>query len=158
MKIMTDTNILFSALLFPESRPAKALFHIAEHHNLVLCDYIISELRDVVSRKRPDLLADIEVLLAKLPYELISAPLQPCKLIQDPKDHPILNAAIIANVDIIISGDNHFLKLEMEHPKPMSVANFLDIMMKYNPKTSQSAKGAVGRGENRYKSRSKYGR
>jgi len=126
MKVMADTNILFSALLFPKSRPAKALFQITEQHNLVLCDHIISELRGVVSRKRPDLLADVDVLMAKLPYELILAPQEPGKLISDPKDHPILNAAIIADVDIIISGDGHFLNLEMEHPKTMSVARFLD--------------------------------
>jgi predicted nucleic acid-binding protein len=36
-----------------------------------------------------------------------------------------LNAAIIADVDIIISGDRHFLKLEMEHPKTISAAEFL---------------------------------
>jgi len=126
MKILTDTNILFSALLFPDSRPAKALFYITENHNLILCDYIISELRSVVSRKRHDLLADIDEFLAKLSYELILAPQQPGKLIADPKDHPILNAAIIADVDIIISGDKHFLELKMEHPKTMSVADFLD--------------------------------
>ena len=128
MRILTDTNILFSALLFPESRPAQALFHIVEHHQLVLCDYIISELRNVVSRKRPDLFADIDVLLAKLPFELILAPLQPLKLISDPKDHPILNASIIADVDIIISGDRHFLELKMEHPKTMSVTDYLNEM------------------------------
>ena len=129
MKIMADTNIFFSALLFPESRPAKALFHIVENHSLVLCDYIISELRSVVSRKRPDLLAEIDVFLAKLTYELVIAPIQPNKLISDPKDHPILNAAIIAGVDIIISGDNHFLDLELENPKTMSVAKFLDKVL-----------------------------
>jgi len=123
---MIDTNILFSALLFPESKPSKALFHVTEHHKLFLCDYIISELKSVVSRKRPDLLAEIDLLFAKLSYELISAPRQPGKLISDPKDHPILNAAIIADVDIIISGDKHFLELKMEHPKTMSVAAFLD--------------------------------
>jgi len=126
MKIMADTNILFSTLLFPESRPAKALFSIIERHNLFLCDYIISELRDVVSRKRPELLADIDVFLAKLPYELIFAPRQPNELIADPKDHPILNAAIMADVDIIISGDRHFLELKMETPRTMSAAEFLD--------------------------------
>ena len=125
MKIMTDTNILFSALLFPESKPAKVLFHVTEQHNLILCDYIITELMSVVSRKRPDLLADIEIFLAKLSYELISAPRQPSILITDPKDHPILNAAIIADVDIILSGDRHFLELEMEHPRTMSVNEFL---------------------------------
>ena len=126
MKIMTDTNILFSALLFPKSQPAKAIFHIIEQHNLILCDYIISELRNVVSRKRSDLLADIDVLMAKLSYELIATPLQPSKIISDPKDYPILNAAIIAEVDIIISGDKHFLDLETEHPKSMSIADFLE--------------------------------
>jgi len=125
MKVMTDTNILFSALLFPESKPAKVLFHVIEQHDLILCDYIISELRSVVSRKRPDLLPDIDVFMAKLPYELITAPRQPSKLISDPKDHPILNAAIIADVDIIISGDRHFLELETKHPKTMSAADFL---------------------------------
>ena len=70
MKVMTDTNVLFSALLFPSSKPAQILFHIMEHHNLILCDYIISELRDVISRKRPDLLADLDLLLARLSYEL----------------------------------------------------------------------------------------
>ena len=123
---MADTNILFSALLFPESRPAKALFYIVENHSLILCDYIIAELRDVVVRKRPDLLADIDLLMAKLAYELVPAPVQPSKLISDPKDHPILNAAIIADVDIIISGDKHFLNLEMEYPAAMTVSEFLD--------------------------------
>lgn len=126
MKIMTDTNVLFSALLFPKSRPSMALLHIVKHHNLILCDHIISELQDIVTRKRPDLIADLDVFIAELSFDLIHAPLQPNKLISDPKDHPILNAAIIADVDIIISGDKHFLNLEIEHPRTMTVAEFLD--------------------------------
>ena len=129
MKIMADTNILFSALLFPESRPAKALFSIIEQHDLIMCDYIVSELQSVISRKRPDLLANIDEFLAKLPYELVLAPRQPGKLIADPKDHPILNAAILADVDIIISGDKHFLELKEEFLKTMSVAEFLDDLI-----------------------------
>jgi len=34
MKVMPDTNILFSTLLFPESRPAKALLQIIEQDDL----------------------------------------------------------------------------------------------------------------------------
>ena len=126
MKIMADTNILFSALIFPESKPAQVLFHIVENHNLVLCDYIIAELREVVCRKRPDLQVDIEVFLAHLPYEMVIAPREPGKLIKDPKDHPILNAAIISDVDIIISGDKHFLQIDLEHPKTFSVSQFFE--------------------------------
>ena len=32
MRILIDTNILFSALLLPESRPARALLHAARNH------------------------------------------------------------------------------------------------------------------------------
>ena len=45
-------------------------------------------------------------------------------MISDPKDHPILNAAIVADVDIIVSGDKHFLELKMKHPKTISVSEF----------------------------------
>lgn len=38
MRILIDTNILFSAIIFPHSKPAKALFHIANNHEIVLCD------------------------------------------------------------------------------------------------------------------------
>jgi len=126
MRVMTDTNILFSALLFPESKPAKALFHATERQNLILCDYIVAELRSVVARKRPDLLADIDEFLARLPCELISAPRGASNLVSDPKDHPIINAALIAGVEIIISGDKHFLELGMERPRTMSATAYLD--------------------------------
>ena len=46
----------------------------------------------------------------------------------DPKDIPILNAAIIAGVDIIISGDRHFLELDLEQPKTMKAAEYLDYV------------------------------
>ena len=100
MTVMADTNIIISALLFPASLPAKILLHIASCHDLVLCDHIVAEARDVVSRKRPDLLGDFDVLLAQLSYELVVAPKEPNKLIPDPKDQPILNAAIMTEVDV----------------------------------------------------------
>ena len=124
MRVMPDSNVIISALLFPASLPAKVLLHIARIHDLVLCDHIVAEVRDVVSRKRPDLLGDVDVLLAQLSYELVIAPQEPGKLIQDPKDQPILNAAIIAGVDIVVSGDKHFLKLDLERPRTMSPAEF----------------------------------
>jgi len=124
MKVMADTNIIISALLYPASLPAQVLLHIAGNHDLVLCDHIVAEIRDVVSHKRPDLMGDIDVLLAQLAYELVIAPRDPGKLIQDPKDQPILNAAIMAGVDVIVSGDKHFLQLDLERPKAMSPAEF----------------------------------
>lgn len=93
MKVLANTNILISALLWPGSKPAKALLDAARHHTLVLCDRNIFE--------------------------------NPQKLIRDAKDQPILNAAIVADVDIILTGDKDFLSLKMERPRPMTVAEYL---------------------------------
>ena len=86
MKILVDTNILFSAILFPRSKPAAALLHTARYHNMVLCDRNLIELRDILTRKAPDYLPDAEVLLAELSYELIPAAYHAEKLIRDAKD------------------------------------------------------------------------
>lgn len=126
MKILVDTNILISALLFPRSKPAKALLYTSEQHDMVLCDRNLHELRDVLKRKAPNALPDAEVLLAELSYELIPAAYHAQKLIRDAKDQPILNAAIVADVDIISTGDKDFLSLDMEHPKCMTVAQFFE--------------------------------
>ncbi|GBR72579.1 putative PIN domain protein [Candidatus Termititenax aidoneus] len=98
--------------------------HVVKQHELVLCDHIVFELREVVARKKPELAADLDSLLMQLSYELIAAPQEPSKFINDPQDYPILNAAILADVDIIISGDKHFLELNLARPQTMSAAEF----------------------------------
>lgn len=94
MRILVDTNILFSALVFSHSKPARALLYVADNHEIVLCDRNIMELKDILKRKAPKLLPDAEVLLAEMSYELIPAVDHAEKLIRDAKDQPILNAAL----------------------------------------------------------------
>lgn len=126
MRILIDTNVLFSALIRPQSTPAKAMLHAAENHDIVLCDRNIAELRDILQRKGPKYLPDAEVLLAELPYELIPAVDHAEKLIRDAKDQPILNAAIVFDVDMILTGDKDFLSLDLEHPRCLTAAQFLE--------------------------------
>ena len=121
MRILIDTNILFSALVFPHSKPAKTLLYVADNHEIVLCDRNITELRDILGRKAPEYLP-----AAEMSYELIPAVDHAEKLIRDAKDQPILNAAIVSDVDIILTGDKDFLSLDIEHPKCMTVAQFLE--------------------------------
>ena len=126
MRILIDTNVLFSALVFPRSKPAQALLYIADNHEIVFCDRNIMELREILRRKAPKFLPDAEVLLAEMSYELIPAVDHAEKLIRDAKDQPILNAAIVSDVDIILTGDKDFLSLDMERPKCMTVAQFFE--------------------------------
>ena len=65
MRVLVDTNILFSALLFPNSRPARALLHVSDNHEMVLCDRNITELREIIRRKAPQILPDAEAFLLK---------------------------------------------------------------------------------------------
>jgi putative PIN family toxin of toxin-antitoxin system len=134
VKVLTDTNILISALLYPKSVPSRALLHAAKNHDLILSDYNIAELRRVAEDKFSKTQGDIDVLLTSMTYTLVPTPLFPQKLISDPKDAPILNAAIIEGVDIIISGDKHFLNIDMEHPKTMTAAAYLTLMGETEPK------------------------
>lgn len=126
MRILIDTNVLFSALVFPHAKPAQALLYIADNHQIVLCDRNIMELRDILKRKAAKFLPDAEVMLAEMSYELILGVDYAEKLIRDAKDQPILNAAIVSDVDIILTGDKDFLSLDMEHPKCMTVTQFLE--------------------------------
>jgi len=125
MKIMIDSNVIVSAVYNQKSKPARVLRHVCENHILVLCDHIITECYDVVERKFPQHTVVLDKLLASLGYELIAAPRTGFAM-SDPKDAPILNAAILADVDILISGDNHFLSLNIEHPKILTPAQYLD--------------------------------
>jgi predicted nucleic acid-binding protein len=77
LKILADANILYSALLYPEGASAQALFYISENCELVISDFNISELREVVERSLPEHLPDIEVFLAELSYEQVIAPVSP---------------------------------------------------------------------------------
>ena len=127
MRVLIDTNILFSALLFPGSKPAKALYHVAENHEIVLCDQNIQEFREILTRKAPRFLPDAEVFIAELPFELIPAVAHEEKLIRDTKDQPILNAAILSDVDLILTGDKDFLSLNMGRPKCLTASDYLEI-------------------------------
>lgn len=127
MRILVDTNILISAILFPDSKPAKALLKVSEKHKMVLCEQNLSEFREVIKRKAPEYLSDAEVLLSELSYELLPASYQSGMRIRDPKDQPILNAAILANVDLLITGDKDFLVLDLEQPRCITAAQFLEV-------------------------------
>lgn len=126
MRILVDTNILFSALLYKDSRIAKVLSKVCESHNHViyLTDYNIVELKSIIKRKAPDILPVIDNFLKELPYELIPATGNATKKIRDQKDQPILNAAIDNDLDVILTGDKDFLSLDLARPRCLSVSDF----------------------------------
>jgi len=126
MRIMVDSNVIISAVYSTKSKPADVLSNVCENHDLVLCDQIITECYDVVERKFPQHLQYLDKLFMSLGYEFIVTP-RTGLVMTDPKDSPILNAAILADVDIIVSGDGHFLSLDIERPKIFAPAQYLEM-------------------------------
>ena len=47
--------------------------------------------------------------------------------IRDPKDRPILRAALKENIEILLTGDKDFLEANVTNPKIMSVTDFLEL-------------------------------
>jgi uncharacterized protein len=114
MRIMVDTNVIISALLKQGSVPDIVLNYVCENHGLVLCDQIIKESFIVARRRFPRKIEVLEDLYAKLKYKLVPAPKTYKIQIRDAKDQPILNAAITQNIDMLITGDRHFLELDLD--------------------------------------------
>jgi putative PIN family toxin of toxin-antitoxin system len=125
MKVMIDTNVFMSALMFPASVPAQAMMAAASQHELILCEYIINELFEKVSEKRPDLMPALKVLLDTLAYKTAFPSGKTVEGLSDPDDVPILDAALSGDVDVLVSGDRHFLSLDLAQPKTMSPAEFI---------------------------------
>ena len=127
MKVLVDTNVLFSAIVFPRSKPAMALEKAIMECKIVLCEQNIHELDDVIQRKCPNKIANVQKWLNRTEYELLPLVNNTCKEIRDATDQPILNAAIAYGVDIILTGDKDFLSMSLEKPVCMAPTQFLAI-------------------------------
>lgn len=128
MRIMIDTNILLSALVFRSARMTNLIDYIAEKHTLVICSYVIEEFENVITRKSLRYKNVIDVFLSKLSFEMAYTPewKESMPSIRDEKDKPVLASAIVADVDILITGDKDFSELEIERPEILTPSEFLE--------------------------------
>ena len=131
MKVMIDTNIIISAALFPEGRAALALYKAMSFpYEPILCDYVIDELHRKFLEKFPDKRLEMEAFL----YNLVTSinvvktpdiPVVSKMKIRDPKDRPILRAALEEHADLFLTGDKDFLESSVTDPRIISVPELL---------------------------------
>jgi uncharacterized protein len=125
MRILIDTNSLVSAIIFTNGVTAKAVNHIKVNHRLCLNQYAIDETLDVIGRKWSERMPELWAFLGASDYDLL--PEGDSKVeIRDAKDHPILDAAIVADVDIILTGDGGFHALDIKRPRILNAREYLD--------------------------------
>jgi putative PIN family toxin of toxin-antitoxin system len=129
MRVMLDTNVLISAIVFPNERMDSLIYKAVLDHQLVLSSYIIDELIDVTKRKFPQKIKDVDLFLTRLPYELVYTPREQSYdffHIRDLDDYPVLYSAIIEDVDLFVTGDNDFDDVEIEKPEIITPSEFLE--------------------------------
>ena len=128
---MLDTNILVSALVFKSNQMSGIIQALAEKHALVLCSYVIDELHETIVAKFANVKsADVVRFLLELPYELVYTPHELPQhnlfTIRDSDDEKVLYSAIIADVDILISGDKDLKAVDIERPEILTPTEFLE--------------------------------
>ena len=99
---------------------------------MVICTHIIDEFRKVVAEKSPKHSISVDMFFSKFPFELVYTPqwLPNMPHLRDEKDKPILAAAILADVDMIITGDKDFLESDVQHLRIISHVDFWNEYLK----------------------------
>ena len=128
MKVVFDTNILVSALVFPGGRAEAALLRIIEEHDqLLLSKPILDELLGVLARKfsrDAEELARTALLLSEL--TLTVRPRQKLRVVKDDPDNRVLECALAGRADLIVTGDNALLGLrEFRGVRVISLRDYL---------------------------------
>lgn len=113
MKVVFDTNIFISALVFPGSIAEQAIHRIIqEQDQLIISRAIIDELLMVLAKKfgrDREELARVAVFMADTGQ--VVKPGRKLKVLADAADNRILECALAGKADIIVTGDREFLRL-----------------------------------------------
>ncbi len=140
IRAVLDTNILISALITKKQSAPLQLYKAftAQQFLLITSPSILTEVEDVINREKivkyhklsPKQREAIIEQLLTLCYVTLES-VKPDKVIieRDPKDDKFLHAALEADADYIVSGDNDLLDLkEYEGIKILSPNDFLAIL------------------------------
>jgi uncharacterized protein len=113
VRVVFDSNILISALVFPGKQAEKAVLRIIENRDqLLISKPIVDEVLEVLARKfarEPEELARVAVLLADL-ADMVR-PRRRVRVLRDEADNRILECAVAGGADSIITGDQAMLEL-----------------------------------------------
>ena len=129
MKVVFDTNILVSALVFPGGRGEVALERIVTgQDDLIISQPIIDELLGILSRKfsrDAEELAHVAVFLSEV--GTLVKPRQRLRVVADEPDNRILECAVAGHAEAIVTGDKALLELgEHDGVKIISLRAYLE--------------------------------
>ena len=115
MRVVVDTNVLVSAILFRSSQPAIVLRRVLQRETLLTSQAIFEEWHEVLSRPKFDRYVVealrtefLETILNDAVWVEIQESVIACR---DPKDDKFLALAVNGQADFIVTGDRDLLVL-----------------------------------------------
>jgi putative PIN family toxin of toxin-antitoxin system len=133
MRVVVDTNVLLSGLLFPFSAPAQIVRMIADGP-IVLCydARILAEYREVLHRpKFPFSLESVEALLEQITTNGIVVAGVPLTLeLSDKDDEPFLEVALAGDAPLITGNLKHYPKRKRQGALVEASADFVKRVRK----------------------------
>lgn len=129
MKVVFDSNILISALVFPGGHGEAALRRIVEERDqLVISKPILDELLGVLARKfarDAEELAHAAIFLSEL--GIFVRPRRRLRVVKDDPDNRILECAVAGRARAIVTGDKALLALgEDRNIRILSLREYLN--------------------------------
>ena len=120
MRISFDTNVLASALAFPNGLCSRLLEECFDNHKVEISEYVLEELADVLVRKLYRSRHEVDGWIAELrEHARILPAVEPIPVVlRDPDDLPILSAAVRFESDLLVSDDKDLLDL-IDPPIPI---------------------------------------
>ncbi len=131
-KIVIDTNVIISAILFNNSAPAKAVNLANQKGLILLSDTIFQEMQKTLSRPKFDRYLSFESRRQILSKLLLGSELveitETITICRDPKDNQFLELAVSGQANFIITGDQDLLVLNpFQGIKIITVNEFLTL-------------------------------
>lgn len=129
MRVVFDTNILVSALVFPGGRGEAALQKIVEEEDeLILSKPILDELLGILARKfsrDAEELARVAVFMSTI--ATFVSPRRKLRVVKDEPDNRVLECALTGRARAIVTGDKALLALAaFRGARLLSLREYLD--------------------------------
>ena len=130
VRYVFDTNVIISALLFENSKPAQAFQYALANGEVLLSLDLLEELNEVLGRKKFNKYVTneereefLEALIERAVLIEIVENVQKCR---DPKDDKVLELALNGEAQYIITGDRDLLVLNpFRNVRVITVEDFL---------------------------------
>jgi putative PIN family toxin of toxin-antitoxin system len=117
MRVVFDTNVLISALLFEQSTPAQAFFAALQQGEVLMSAPLANEINRILHRKKFDRYLPSDqrgtFLIALVQSTTLVETTETVHVCRDPKDNMLLELALSGKADVIVTGDSDLLVL---HP------------------------------------------